>query len=176
MYKGEFAMNRKSIQWKIANLCPLAMLCATLVGISAPPVAGQSNGTAYMIYAQKLLQETLAKHPEVIIMAFHVTPPKGATNVIIASNIGRIGKIADDDDMRVVRTEKSNLEVNETGDHFEDECVLRDKGGHNIGAVGIVFNYKKGDNQQERAATAEKIRDEMSQSIPDRGSLFEQVP
>ena len=28
------------------------------------------------IYAQKLLDETLAKHKEVVIMAMHVTPPE----------------------------------------------------------------------------------------------------
>jgi hypothetical protein len=173
--KGDFEMNWKSLKSKITNLCALATLCSGLLVISAVPAAAQSNGTPYMIYAQKLLQDTLAKHPDVVIMAFHVTPPKANTNVIVASNIGRIGKVADDDDMRVIKTEKNNLEVNETGVHFEDECVLRDKEGHNIGAVGIVFNYKNGDDKQKYAATAEKIRDEMSQSIPSRDKLFELV-
>ncbi len=49
------------------------------------------------IYAQKLLDETLAKHKDVVIMAMHVTPPGKTDNVIIASNIGRIGKKADED-------------------------------------------------------------------------------
>src|ERR1700740_1581140 len=71
------------------------------------------------IYAQKLLDETLAKHKDVVIMAMHVTPPGKTDNVIIASNIGRIGKKADEDDMRVIETGKPNLEVNTKGDHFE---------------------------------------------------------
>ena len=54
------------------------------------------------IFAQKLLDETLAKHKNVVIMAMHVTPPGQTDNVIIASNIGRIGKKADEDDMRVI--------------------------------------------------------------------------
>ena len=169
-------MIRKSMKGKFGNRWIFEVLCSSLIGIPALPVAAQSNGTGYMVYAQKLLQETLAKHPEVVIMAFHVTPPQSKTNVIIASNIGRIGKAADDDDLRVIQTEKSNLEVNSTGIHFEDECVLRDKSGHNIGAVGIVFNYKKGDDKAKLAAAAEAIRDEMSQSIPSRDQLFELVP
>ena len=150
-----------------------AIQFAALIGLCSVPVAAQSGG--YLTYAQKLLQDTLAKHPDVVIMAFHVTPPSSQTNVIVASNIGRIGKVADDDDMNVIKTEKSNLEVNATGNHFEDECVLRDKSGKNIGAVGIVFDYKKGDDQKKLAAAAEKIRDEMSQSIASREKLFEIV-
>lgn len=43
-------------------------------------------------FAQKLVDEALAKHPEVILIAIHATPP-GHKNVIVASNFGRIGKI-----------------------------------------------------------------------------------
>ena len=88
---------------------------------------------------RKLVDETLADHKEVVIMAMHVTPPAKADNVIIASNIGRIGKKADEDDMRVIETGKPNLEINKKGDHFEVELVLQDQSGKTIGAVGIVF-------------------------------------
>lgn len=161
---------------RLKTACHIHCLLGALALASGQLVTAQSNGARYMNYAQKVLQDTLGKHPEVVIMAFHVTPPGGKTNVIIASNIGRIGKEADDDDLRVIQTEKSNLEVNSTGVHFEDECVLRDKDGHNIGAVGIVFNYKAGDDQQKLAKAAEAIRDEMSRSIPNKVKLFEQVP
>lgn len=166
----------KLMKGKPGNYWIFGALCVGLTVIPVLPAYAASNGTSYMIYAQKVLQDTLAKHPEVVIMAFHVTPPRGNTNVIIASNIGRIGKIADDDDMRVIKTEKSNLEVNATGEHFEDECVLRDKDGHNIGAVGVVFNYKKGDDKAKLASTAEAIRDEMSQSIINIQKLFNPLP
>lgn len=127
------------------------------------------------IYAQKLVDEMLAKHKEVIIMAFHVTPPNQTDNVIIASNIGRIGKKADDDDMHVMNTGESNLEVNKTGNHFEDELPLLDQSGNRIGAVGIVFNYKAGDDKKKLAKNAEQVRDEMREQIPSKEKLFEEV-
>src|SRR5258708_17387098 len=96
------------------------------------------------IYAQKLLNETLARHKDVVIMAMHVTPPGKTENVIIASNIGRIGKKADEDDLRVIETGQPNLEVNKKGDHFEVELLIQDQSAKTIGAVGIVFNYEKG--------------------------------
>jgi hypothetical protein len=127
---------------------------------------------AKKIYAQKLLDETLAKHKEVVIMAMHVTPPGKTENVIIASNIGRIGKKADEDDLRVIETGKPNLEVNKKGDHFEVELVLQDQSGKTIGAVGIVFNYVKG-KEAEFQKNAEQIRDEMKQKTPTLAKLFE---
>jgi hypothetical protein len=124
------------------------------------------------IHAQKLLDETLAKHKDVVIMAMHVTPPGKTENVIIASNIGRIGKKADEDDLRVIETGKPNLEVNKKGDHFEVELVLQDQSGKTIGAVGIVFMYEKG-KEAELQTRAEQIRDEMKQKTPTIAKLFE---
>jgi hypothetical protein len=124
------------------------------------------------LYAQKLLEETLARHKDVVIMAMHVTPPGKTENVIIASNIGRIGKKADEDDMRVIETGKPNLEVNKKGDHFEVELVMQDQSGKTIGAVGIVFMYEKG-KEAEFQKNAEQIRDEMKQKTPTLARLFE---
>ena len=134
-----------------------------------------NNSQQPKIFAQKLLNETLDKHKEVVIMAFHVTPPNQSGNVIIASNIGRIGKKADEDDMRVIDTGKSNLEVNKAGNHFEDELPLLDQSGNRIGAVGIVFDYKAGDDKSKLVRTAEQVRDEMSRQIRSKESLFEEV-
>ncbi len=136
--------------------------------------AGISGQASSKIYAQKLLDETLAKHPEVVIMAMHVTPPDKPDNVVIASNIGRIGKKADEDDLRVIETGKPNLEPNKKGDHFEVELVMQDQAGKTIGAVGIVFMYKP-DNEAAFQKKAEEIRDEMRRQTPTLAKLFEQV-
>lgn len=141
---------------------------------------GAVGGTAVAqakpaIYAQKLVDETLAKHPEVVIIAVHVTPPNKTENVIIASNIGRYGKKADEDDMNVINTGKSNLEVNKGGNHFEDELTLQDQSGQTIGAVGIVFNYKAGDDKSKYVKIAEQIRDDWKTQIPNKEKLFEPV-
>jgi hypothetical protein len=126
------------------------------------------------IFAQKLLDDTLTKHREVVIMAMHVTPPGKTDNVIIASNIGRIGKKADEDDMTVINTGKPNLEVNKKGDHYEVELVMQDQAGKTIGAVGIVFMNEKG-KEQEFLKKATDIRDEMKAQTPTIAKLFEPV-
>jgi len=155
---------------KVANLILLTLTAALPIIPSASAQATQQQPAPY---AQKLVNDTLSKHPDVVIMAMHVTPPNGSDNVIIASNIGRIGKKADEDDLRCIETGKSNLEVNKAGNHFEDELVLQDKAGNTIGALGVVFNYKSGDDKEKLAAAAERIRDELKAQIPSKEKLFE---
>jgi iron complex outermembrane receptor protein len=122
-------------------------------------------------FAQKLVDEALAQHSEVILIAIHAQPP-GHKNLIVASNFGRIGKIGDEDDLRCIRTGKSNLELNSTGKHFEDELILLDGSGKTIGALGVVFNYKPGDDKAALAKIADKVRDEMKSKLPSEAVLF----
>ena len=122
-------------------------------------------------FAQKLVDEALAKHPEVLLIAIHAQPPNHK-NLIVASNFGRIGKIGDEDDLRCIRTGKSNLEVAATGNHFEDELVLQDASGKTIGALGVVFHYKAGDDKDALVKIAEQVRDEMKAQLPNKSTLF----
>ena len=122
-------------------------------------------------YAQKLVDEALASHPEILLLAIHAAPP-GHKNLIVASNFGRIGKIGDEDDMRCIRTGKSNLEISEKGDHFEDELILEDNSGKTIGALGVVFNYKAGDDKAALEKIAIHVRDEMKAKLPSARKLF----
>ena len=122
-------------------------------------------------YAQKLVNEALERHSEVILIAIHAKPP-GHKNLIVASNFGRIGKIGDEDDLRCIRTGKSNLEVNPAGNHFEDELILLDSSGKTIGALGVVFNYKAGDDKSALEKIANQVRDEMKAKLPKEATLF----
>jgi hypothetical protein len=123
-------------------------------------------------YAQQLVDEFLGRYPEVEILAIHATPPDSDYNVIAGSNIGRLGKKADNDDMRCVFTGRPNLEVNSTGKRFETEMQLHDRGGAVVGAVGVVVAYKDGDDKEALHARAEKLRTELEQKIPDAAALF----
>ncbi len=123
-------------------------------------------------HAQKIVDATMAKHPDLLIMALHVTPPGGSANIILASSIGRIGKKADEDDMKVVSTGKPLLEVNAaTHRRFEAEIALQDAAGKQIGALSAVFAYKAGDDQAQFLKRANAIRDELRPQIPSVESL-----
>jgi hypothetical protein len=122
-------------------------------------------------YAQALVDKTMTTHPEIIILAVHATPPGSKTNVILGSNIGRIGKAADEDDLRVIEQGSSNKEINETGKRFEAEVPLNDRHGKRIGALGVVFNFHPGDDKEALTAQALQIRDEMAAQIASPAAL-----
>jgi len=127
-------------------------------------------------YGQQLVDETMAAYPEIQILALHANVPKSEDNVIVASNIGRIGKKGDEDDLRLIRTEKPNLEINSEGNRFEAELVLRDVSGTNIGAVGVVFGYEPGDDKIKLQRRAERVQAALARRITNSGNLFELVP
>jgi len=127
-------------------------------------------------YGQELVDQVMAKERGLLVVVMHVSPPGAANYPIIASNIGRIGKVADDDDMRVVTTGKTNLEVAHGGTRFEVEMPMRDLAGNTIGALGIVFPYQKGASKAALEKKAVSIRDGLALHILDAGSLVEPYP
>ena len=107
-----------AMQMRTAIRLVVACLLAASIPLSAQPQK--------KIYAQQLIDDAIARHPEALVLMMHVTPPGKSENVVIASNIGRIGKKGDEDDLEVIRSGKPKLEVNKTGDRFEVElpCLI----------------------------------------------------
>jgi len=103
-----------------------------------------------------------------------VTPPGGADNVIIASNIGRIGKKADADDLSVIASGAPRMEVTRTG--YSVELPLVDRTGHPLGVLGATFAYRPGDDTSAVVTQAKALRDELASAIPDLASLFAPRP
>lgn len=123
-------------------------------------------------YAQTLTERTVAKHPDLLVMMIHATPPGGPKNVIIGSNIGRFGKVADEDDGRVIDKGETNLEIGGDKDRFETELPLNDAHGTRIGALGLVFNYHEGADKEALHKHGLAIRDEIARQIPSSAALF----
>jgi hypothetical protein len=123
-------------------------------------------------YAQKLTQRTVNAHPDILVMMIHATPPRGAYNVVIGSNIGRFGKRADEDDLRVIEKGSTNLEVGGDNDRFETELPLIDRSGKRIGALGLVFSLKPGADKESLHRHGLAIRDEIARAIPNNAALF----
>lgn len=124
-------------------------------------------------YAQHIVDRELARHRDLLILAIHATTPKNADPEILASNIGRIGKKADDDDMRVVRDGKTNLEVNQDLGRYEVELPLKNAAGERIGALGVVFPLTAHTDQKARHREAIRIRNEIARQIPSAAKLVE---
>jgi len=159
---------------RIVFLRPVAGIALLVFGSVTARISAQAPPTKN--YAQSLIERMLARHPEVATLAMHVTPPNSADNVIIASNFGRIGKKADEDDLSVIKTGKPKVEVGKTGDRLSVELPLQDVSGDSIGALAVAFPYKGGENKDEFLKSAEKIRDELRRRITNTANLVEPFP
>ena len=170
------------MKWPITLLLAVVCLGSGIRASTAQP--------SPPLHAQKLVDEAMAKYPELVILSMHVTPPGKTDNVIIASSerpeshsrpslLHRrtqpawIGKKSNADDELVIRSGKRNLEVNKAVNHIEVTLPLQDHSGKTIGAVGAVFAYKVGDDKGRFNRVVEQIRDEWRAQISNRNSLFE---
>jgi len=140
-------------------------LLASVLALSAGAALAES-------YADALVQRTLAGHPELNAVTFHVQPPNGPDNIIIASNIATIGKKADADDLSVMASGKAIQELNKAGDRFGVELPLLNRDGKLIGVLALGFAYKAGDDKSGFLAKAEAIRNELAARIAGEARLM----
>ena len=155
----------------------LAQAAAIAVfAILAPAAAQAQTPVPVKIYAQELVDRTVAQHPDLRAVVMHVTPPNTTGNVIIASSIGRIGKPGDADDLEVIATGNTRVEMDRGNKRIEVELGLRDVGGETIGALGLVWRYPVGGNHGEFVRTANMIRDQLARRILNVANLMDPYP
>ncbi len=147
--------------------------------IAASTAQAQAQASAQLpvkIYAQELVDRTVAQHPDLRAVMMHVTPPDTADNVVIASSIGRIGKPADADDLDVIATGKTRVAMDRGNKRIEVDLPLHDVGGQTIGSLGLVWRYPVGGNHAEFERSADAIRDAMARRILNLANLMDPYP
>ena len=127
------------------------------------------------VYAQELVDWTLGRHPELLALDLHATPPNSVVSVIIASkNPGRVGNKSDPDDLGVIKTGTPFVEINKLGNqNVEVHVPLLDVDRRAIGEVEMTFPYPSGFDKDVLIKAGEKIRDEIGRRILDLDSLVE---
>ena len=149
---------------------------ATLAGPSAQAQIQAPLPVTVKIYAQELVDRTVAQYPDLRAVMMHVTPPNASGNVVIASSIGRIGKPADADDLDVIATGQTRVAMDRDNKRIEVELPLRDVGGQTIGALGLVWRYPVGGNHAEFERIANAIRDSLARRILNLANLMDAYP
>jgi hypothetical protein len=148
-----------------------AVLGATAGYALADPALGKAADNA--IYAQTLVNEQMAKHPELLVLGMHAPKPGAKDSHMIAANLDRIGKVDDEDDLAVAQERKTILAPNlKEPTKFEVAVPLKDASGKVIGSLSTVFKYAAGDDEVKMHVAALAIRDEMAKKIPSVAALF----
>ena len=129
-------------------------------------------GTARAPRAQAIVEHMIDTHPLLVTLAMHVAPPNGQ-NIILASNFGRIGKLADSDDQRVIDGAILK-EVTNGGDRLAVSLPQTDAAGHVIGALSTSFVVTPTHDSDQAYADALALRDEIARATPSLDALVAQ--
>ena len=167
----------------------LVALLGTCVTLAASGAAGAApehpkNWTppAAKIYAQKLSDEIMATHPELISVTFHGVPP-GQTDtytMFAGSYPDRIGNADDPDDIDISKKGITILDsrwhrTNDTVKKFVMMLPLRDASGENVGEIVIAYKNPadSGKTEKDFFLASTRLRDSLMKKIPSYAALFE---
>jgi hypothetical protein len=171
----------------IALAATTVLAAASVESLAAD--APQKNWTApaKKIHAQKLSDETMGKHPELLSITLHGVPP-GQTDVytmFAGSYPERIGNPDDPDDIDVIKKGITILDprwhrTKDTDKKFVVLMPMRDAKGQNVGLVVYAFKNPKG-NPHTSAAEIEYLkkaavlRDALQKKITSYDGLFDEA-
>lgn len=155
----------------IFTLC-VPLLSATAAG----PEKRDAAALPVKSYAQELVDQVLAGNPKLLMVTLRTATPELPDYPIVASNIGRLGKVADADDMPIIVDGKTVVEATPDGERLEVGLPLHEINGNNIGALRLLFALHAGGDKSAVEKAAIRIRDAMARRILSAESLVEPHP
>jgi len=157
----------------IANMRTRFNLCFVLIALGggAALLWGQA-ASPKDIFAQKLIDKTLAKHhPEVTYLGLHLIPPSGSQSIIAAATQrSKIGNKSSCSDLKIIQEGIPVLEMK--GNSSSVLEPLHDDSGRTIGLAVIGLTFGVGQESQAARAGREVVQ-EIEQQIPSKAALFE---
>jgi len=154
-----------------------------LLGAAQPVSAAERNWSppATKIYAQRLSDETMKAHPELLSVTLHGVPPgmHDVYTMFAGSYPDRIGNPDDPDDIDVSKKGITIVDprwhrTKDPAPKFVILMPLRDRAGENIGLVVYAFKVPVESNAGERKfyLKALDLRDALAKRIPNYDALF----
>lgn len=137
-----------------------------LLALTLQPAFSQTTGHTL---AQKLVESTHARHPEVNELGIAVMTSRGCRN-IASTDKSDIGEKCESEDLKPMRTGKPVVGKENGG--FDISLPLQDSSGKAVGTVGIELKAASGQTESSALQQAKKIAAEMKGQIPSKASLL----
>lgn len=143
-----------------------------LLALIATSAAGGAHDPVPYPHAQEVADAIVARDPELIDVILHVSPTSGAPNVVVAAHLRHAnGEASGEDDLGVARTGAPLVEVQKDGARLGILLQLRDSHRRAIGAIGLMWPYRPGDDVEQRLRRSLAIRDALASRIPSLAAL-----
>ena len=176
-------MHAISIRISKMQFLVLTMLLVFLCASSAQSAARAAQERtihvpAAKIYAQKVVNETLAAHSEIMGLEISATHPKKNECTTIASDeeLG-IGEKCDQDEYDVMKSGKPFADkTTEHGQEFYDVNVpIHDANGKVVAIIGVDFKPDPKQTADQASQQAQQIAKEIEAKVSSRDKLYEPV-
>ena len=166
----------------------LAVALATSVALPSPLLWAQDKSRknwtapAQKIYGQKLVDEDMKKHPELLSITLHGVPPgeKDVYTMFAGSFPERIGNPDDADDIDVIKKGITILDprwkrTKDVDKKFVVLMPMQDAKGENVGLVVYAFKNppKMSGMEEHYLKESMKLRHDLAKRIPSYNALFD---
>lgn len=151
---------------------PLAFVAAFATFCLAPclSLAVQNGNRTTKNFAQKLVEDAHARHPDTTEIGISMRSARGCTTVASTDQTD-IGEKCEKDDLAPMTTGKPYVEKERDG--FDVSVPLRDAAGRLVGALGVEFRPEPHQSRAEVTGRAQKIASEMAAQISSKMRLLE---
>lgn len=149
----------------------LISICAanSLPALSQSPDSQKITVSPFPNFAQQLVDETLAKHPDLLVLAFHVVVPGDTLNRVVAIDTIQhpkfLGRPSDDIDTDTAKTSRTVVQVIPATHRMEVHMPLHDKEGKTIATLVTVYIFKDEEEAPDLMRRSQAIRDELAPRI-----------
>ena len=148
--------------------------CRSVWGILICGLLGSAplNAQSPKTQAQRLVDITAQKHPEIIGLELSATPPgKGICITIAATESKDLGEKCDEDEATALKTQKPFVEHEPDG--FDVTAPLHDARGELIGTLGIDFKPQAEQTKSGVLKRTTELLREIERQIPSKAFLFQ---
>jgi hypothetical protein len=122
------------------------------------------------IFAQKVVQEVAAAHPEITGLELAATKPGNGCRTIAATEAKEIGEKCDKDEWTARNTNRPFVEQERT--EFDVTLPLHDSAGKTIATAGMDFKLKAGRTKETVLREALQIGAELERRLTSESELF----
>jgi len=137
-----------------------------LLALAALGVRAQTN----YIFAQKVVEEIKAAHPEITGLELAANKPGKGCQTIAATEAKEIGQKCDKDELTARKTNKPFVEQEKT--EFDVTLPLHDSAGRIIATAGMDFKLEAGRTKETVVQEALKIGAELERRLTSESDLF----
>lgn len=150
---------------------------AALMGLTmlAEPGGAYASQKAPELYAQALVDQIVARHPELATVSIHSYAPGGAvssSSIIAAKNLEKLGDPDDSEDFDALTNPKPNFYYSKDQGLYKGVLPLLDVAGLPVGSLTMAYRYRSSQEEAGEMTTMLAIRDGLKVAIPSRAALF----